>query len=123
MTITNTIFSIFTLFAISCSSTGKTVNENAKSDDVAVLDSSDKSMMEAGFLKGTVIYSEKEGDCPYTIDLESEDYNYLLDPINLEEKYKKDGASVWVKFGGLRMANRCVKANPVSITEIRMHKE
>ena len=44
----------------------------------------------------------------------------MLDPINLEESMKKDGLKVWVTYQGLRMMNRCEKANPVSIVEIEM---
>lgn len=76
----------------------------------------DKSFIENGFKKATVIYSEIEGDCPYTISVEGE--TTLFDPINLEENYKKSQANIWVKYHPLRMANRCDKANPVEITEI-----
>lgn len=80
----------------------------------------EQKLMADGFLKGIIVHSEMEGDCPYTIKLESdpEEY-YYLDPINLEERFKKDGEQVWIKFHGLRRMNRCNKANPVEILEIK----
>lgn len=76
-------------------------------------------MTEAGFMKGTIIYSSREGDCPYVIEVDDPNYNYMLDPVNLDENYKASGAKVWVKFAGMRMPNRCEKANPVNIIEIQ----
>jgi hypothetical protein len=80
-------------------------------------------MTSNGFKMGTIVTSEEEGDCAITIQLEDKDYQYFLDPINLEEGFKTNGEKVWVKFNGLRMANRCIKANPVSIVEIQKREE
>lgn len=79
-----------------------------------------KKMMAAGYFLGTIVYSDKEGDCPYTIQMPGDKMEfYYLDPINLEEKYKKDGQKVWIKFNGLRRMNRCDKATPAEITDIK----
>lgn len=79
-----------------------------------------QKMMAAGYLLGTIVYSDKEGDCPYTIQMPGDKMEfYYLDPINLEEKYKKDGQKVWIKFNGLRRMNRCDKATPAEITDIK----
>jgi len=80
-------------------------------------------MIENGFKKGVIVASDKEGDCPFTIKLRDNDYSYYLDPINLTEEFKKDGEKIWVKFAGLRMMNRCEKANPVSIIEMHVREE
>ena len=80
-------------------------------------------MIEAGFIKGTIVTSKVEGDCPITIQVEGKEDAYFLDPINLEENYKKDGEKVWFKFEGLRRKNRCNKANPISIIEIQKRVE
>jgi len=80
-------------------------------------------MTSNGFKMGTIVTSEEEGDCAIAIQLEDKDYQYFLDPINLEEGFKTNGEKVWVKFNGLRMANRCIKANPVSIVEIQKREE
>lgn len=113
---------LITLAIISCNSTAKTTEENSANDTSQAKMEAIK-MKEAGFMSGTIVYSDAEGDCPYTIDVDSDDYQYMFDPIDLEEKYKKDGMKVWFKFGGLRMANRCVKANPVTILEIQEKME
>ncbi|WP_347373376.1 hypothetical protein [Aequorivita sp. Q41] len=79
-----------------------------------------EKMAQAGYLLGTVVYSDKEGDCEYTIQMPGDKMEYYyLDPINLEENYKKDGQKVWLKFAGLRRMNRCDKATPAEILDIK----
>ena len=77
-------------------------------------------MMESGFSMATVVASKTEGDCPFTIKMED---GTLFDPINLEDGFKKHDTKIWVKYSGLRMMNRCVKANPVRIDEIQKRVE
>src|SRR5690606_21838202 len=79
-----------------------------------------QKLMAEGYLLGTIVYSDKEGDCPYTIQMTGDKMGfYYLDPVNLEEKFKKDGQKVWVKFNGLRRMNRCENATPAEITAIK----
>lgn len=111
------LFVLTALISLSCNSSSKATNGDGPDEEQ--IEMMAKKMKEAGFMSGTVVYSDVEGDCAYTIDVDSEDFKYLLDPINLDEKYQKDGAKIWMKFGGLRMPNRCEKANPVSIIEIQ----
>jgi uncharacterized protein YceK len=80
-------------------------------------------MMENGFKMGTIVASKVEGDCPYTIQLVDDNYSYYLDPINLDASFKKHGEKIWLKFAGLKMMNRCEKANPISIIEIQKREE
>lgn len=96
------------LVAFSCNSKKNIADEESGNKQ--------KEMIEAGFKKATILYSEKEGDCPYTLKIEGG--TYLFDPINLEEAYKEANMEVWVKYRPLRIPNRCDKANPVEITEI-----
>jgi len=79
-----------------------------------------EEMMAAGYLPGRVIYSELVDDCEYTIQLKdgAKDF-YYVDPIKLNEKFMKDERTVWVKFNGLKRMNRCEKASPVEIVEIK----
>ena len=117
MTLIRTLFVLLTISFVSCDSSKKTANgDGPNQEELAMIA---KKMKEAGFYSGTIMYSDAEGDCAYTIDVDSDDYTYLLDPINLEEKFQKDGAKIWFKFAGLKMMNRCEKANPVSIVEIQ----
>ena len=120
MTFLKTSLSLFLLLALACNSSKNTTsnNDNEMSSEN---NKTEQKMMEAGFKKGTIVFSEEEGDCPYTIQIE-ESGNFL-DPINLEESYKAGGTEVWVKYNGLRRMNRCVKANPVSISEIQKRAE
>ena len=55
--------------------------------------------------------------------MDDRNYPYHLDPINITEEFKKDGEKIWIKFGGLKMMNRCEKANPISIIEIQKRVE
>ncbi len=77
-------------------------------------------MTAEGFLAGIVKASADDSGCPYTID--ARDSQYLYDPINLDDEYKKDGTKVWFKFHALRMQSRCTEATPIEITEMQMIK-
>ncbi len=79
-------------------------------------------MMADGFTMGTIVASNIEGDCPYVISSEIDGNKVMYDPINLDDMYKKNGMKVWYKYNGLRMMNRCEKANPVNISEIQAMK-
>ena len=120
MTFLKTSISLLFVLAMSCN-TSKTITSNNENEMSTEDTNTEQKMIEAGFKKGTIIYSEEEGDCPYTIQIE-ENGNFF-DPINLEESYKTGGLNVWVKYNGLRMMNRCIKANPVSIAEIQKRAE
>lgn len=78
--------------------------------------------IQAGFLKGTIQAEPMGGACPYVIEVDA-DTPYFLDPVNLNEYYQKDGKKIWFKFQGLRMMNRCEKANPISLLEIKERTE
>ncbi|MGJ8665555.1 MAG: hypothetical protein ACSHW7_04255 [Patiriisocius sp.] len=104
-----------------CCTSKKTATDAANGDEKSQTIMTDAKMMKAGFKQGTIVASTAEGDCPYVIEMAGED-SYFLDPINLEESYKKDGMKIWFTFNGLRMMNRCEKANPVSIEKIEVRK-
>tara|TARA_R110002072_G_scaffold174802_11_gene330468 strand:+ start:17067 stop:17417 length:351 start_codon:yes stop_codon:yes gene_type:complete len=104
-------FSILLLLIFSCQS-----KKEATHSSTETMNQSDLKMSEDGFKKAIIVYSEVEGDCPYTLSVDGE--STLFDPINLGEEYKKSQTNIWVKYRPLRMPNRCEKANPVEITEI-----
>jgi len=91
----------------------KTVIEAKNESDTVT----ETKMLEAGFKKATIVASTVKGDCPYTLKVDGE--NNLFDPINLEETYKSSGMQVWFTYHPLRMMNRCEKANPIEIVEMR----
>lgn len=123
--ILRTAFAIFSALVLSCGTAQKqtpTPTEPTSNPETTtnnkIMDS--EKMMAAGYKLGTIVYSDVEGDCPYTIKMLGDNKEfYYLDPSNLEESYKKDGQKVWIKFNGLRRMNRCEKANPVELVAIK----
>jgi len=105
---------------LSCCISKKTTSDAMTDTERTALNT---KMMENGFKMGTIVASKLEGDCPYTIQLVDDNYSYHLDPINLDEGFKKHGEKIWLKFAGLKMMNRCEKANPISIIEIQKREE
>lgn len=70
-----------------------------------------------GFTSGTIVQSKAEGDCEWSIELAD---GRFLDPQTMEKEFMQDGATVWFKFTPQRRMQRCDKASPVAINEIRM---
>jgi hypothetical protein len=101
-----------------CSTTKKTTQSDSAMENSAEI----KEMTAQGYLMGTVKVYASEGNCPYVIEV-ADDTPYYLDPINLEESFKQEGTKIWFTFAGLRMMNRCIKANPVSILDIKKRAE
>ncbi|MBK5212637.1 MAG: hypothetical protein JJE55_03115 [Flavobacteriaceae bacterium] len=118
---------IFSAFILSCGTTKKQTETTSTSETTTIVETIENNeimnpqkMIAAGYLLGTIVYSDKEGDCPYTIQMPGDKMEfYYLDPINLEEKYKKDGQKVWIKFGGLERMNRCDKATPAQVIDMK----
>lgn len=116
-----TALTIFSALIISCGTTEKQTQVASTEEIIIIEETVDPLIMKAeGYLLGTIIYSDKEGDCPYTIQMPGNKMEfYYLDPMNLEESFKKDGQKVWVKFNGLRRMNRCDKAVPAEIVDMK----
>ncbi|MDX1461580.1 MAG: hypothetical protein R3359_00880 [Marinirhabdus sp.] len=105
------------LMCTACCTSGKTTKEASSNESMDTT-----KMMEAGYTMGTVVASTAENDCPYVLKSTIDGNDIMFDPINLEETYKKDGMTVWYKYTGLRMMNRCEKANPIRLEEIQKAK-
>lgn len=116
-----TILVFFSAIILSCGSTKKQTQNTSAEGTTSTEETVDpQQLMAEGYMLGTIVYSHKEGDCPYTIQMPGDKMEfYYLDPLNLEEKYKVDGQKVWVKFNGLRSMNRCDKATPAEIVDIK----
>lgn len=82
----------------------------------------EKKMLAEGYLKGTIIVYSSEGNCPYVIEVAAAN-PYYFDPVNLDEAFKMDGEKIWFKYNGLGMMNRCEKAVPVSLSDIKKRAE
>ena len=75
-----------------------------------------------GFTAGVIQENTKKEDCQFTIIVSEQNKQvYFLDPINLDEKKKKNGLVVFFKYRPLRMMSRCQRANPVEIQEMQIH--
>jgi len=117
---TRTLILVFLVSITACCTSKKTATAaTSDTSDKQEVMMSDAKMIEAGFKQGTIEASTVEGDCPFVIKMDGEQ-SYFLDPINLEETYKKDGMKLWFTFRPLRMANRCKKANPVEIEDMQL---
>ena len=123
MTLLKSLVVLFTMVLISCCSGKKTAAENSAAETNTDITMHTQKMTADGFTKGLIVTSNIKGDCPISIQVEGREGFYFLDPINIEDPYKKDGEKIWFKFAALRMMNRCVKANPISIIEIQKRAE
>ena len=103
-----------TVVACSSTKTKESSNEDLTAEAVAIND----KMVSEGYIMGTIVFSDKANDCPYTIQLEGKD-NGMYDPINLDVKFQKHNEKIWFTFHPLRRMNRCEKANPISIADIK----
>lgn len=116
---------IFALTIVSsCTSTKSSKEGTENSLSKAEIAATASKMTDAGYQKAIVVVSQIEGDCPVTLKLDNT--TTFLDPINLNDKdaqFSIDGTKVWVTYNGLRMMNRCDKANPISIVDIQKRAE
>ena len=118
MTLLKSSLAIFTVvLLIACSATKTKESSDENSATAEAITKNDKMLME-GYTAGTIIYSDKADDCAYTIQLDKKD-NVMYDPINLDVTYQKHNEKIWFTFSPLRRMNRCLKANPVSIVDIK----
>lgn len=99
----------FFFFALSCSST-----KDSKGDVVEKTIET-KKMIADGFEKGVIVESEKKNNCPYIIEVENKGIIDYLDPVDLPDRFKKNGIAIWFKFTPSRRPKRCDKANPVTL--------
>lgn len=117
MTLLKSSLAIFTIVLfIACSATKTKENTDDISTTTAAKAEYDKMIIE-GYTAGTIIYSDLPDDCAYTIQLEGKDIMY--DPINLDASYQKHNEKIWFTFSPLRRMNRCIKANPISLVDIK----
>ncbi len=116
MKLLKTVFVVALVCLSSCCTSKKATSENSTENLKTTMTDSD--MLKAGFKSGTIVASTVDGDCPFVIKTDEKE-SVMFDPINIEDTYKKDGMKVWFTFRGLRMMNRCDKANPVELIEMK----
>jgi hypothetical protein len=117
MNISKSLFTLAILATVvACSSTKAKENSNEKATK-EIATNNDK-MINEGYTEGTIIFSDEPDDCAYTIQLEGND-NVMYDPMNLDVTFQKHDEKIWFTFSPLRRMNRCIKANPIYITDIK----
>ena len=72
-----------------------------------------RNMLSKGFQEASLELNSSDG-CPVLLIMGEEQ----LDPINLSDFTIETPSEVWVKFGRLRIKNRCDAASPVKIEAI-----
>lgn len=117
--ITLSILAVVFCTAGACKSSENTTQE--VTEEKEVMTTSDKEVqygvgIDDNTTLGTIVYSDKEGDCEYVI---MTDDGVMFDPQNMDKAFYKDGMKVEFTFTPLRMMNRCKKANPVSLVTIK----
>lgn len=117
MNLIKTLFAFVVLATVvACSLTkNKETSIQTAEKETAVINN---KMISEGYTEGTIVFSDKADDCAYTIQLEGKD-NLMYDPMNLDAAYQKHDEKIWFKFSPLRRMNRCIKANPIYITELK----
>lgn len=79
----------------------------------------EEEIMKAGYSKGTMVDNSKLDGCGFMIQLEDQDQT-LLWPTKLEDRFKKEGTKVWVKYTPSKMMSTCMKGIPAIIEEIKI---
>lgn len=116
MIVKHIYITLFILLGVCCSSKKTSADIAAKSQISSVKKA---ELISKGFTPGVIQESPQKEDCIFTILVNEQNKQpYLLDPINLDETYKKNELVVFFKYRPLRMMNRCQRANPVEIQEM-----
>ena len=106
------VIASFMILVNSCKTTNSSNSESVEKSSTEAK-SVEKVMMSQGFQEAQLQVNTSEG-CPVFLIVGDEQ----LDPINIQDFSMKVPSKVWVKFGRLRMKNRCDEANPVKVEAI-----
>ncbi|MFC5047931.1 hypothetical protein ACFSTE_00795 [Aquimarina hainanensis] len=114
----NICISVLLMIILGCT-TGKNTHKNKLSATMSK-ENLVSQMKKEGYSKGSIT-TNKNAQCPYVLTVE--EFKDQLDPINLNDFYKKNPpALVWVKYSSLRRKSRCADARPVLINEIKIRE-
>ena len=72
-------------------------------------------MTKKGFTKAVIVDRTGLDGCSFLIQASD---SVIYEPINMEEKYKKDGLQIYIKFKRSRIATTCMNGQPIIISEI-----
>ncbi|MCT4581895.1 MAG: hypothetical protein N4A35_10790 [Flavobacteriales bacterium] len=114
MRLVATLF-LYTLIACSCTSK-KSVVEQPSSTSSKV---DEELLIKEGFVKGIVLDSSHDEErCGFLIELP--ETQQIIQPMNLEADFKKNGIVVWLKYRPIRpIQPSCNKGITVSIEAIK----
>tara|TARA_B100000768_G_C11021480_1_gene266272 strand:- start:90 stop:419 length:330 start_codon:yes stop_codon:yes gene_type:complete len=76
-------------------------------------------MTKKGFTKAVIVDRTGLDGCSFLIQASD---SVIYEPINMEEKYKKDGLQIYIKFKRSRIATTCMNGQPIIISEIAIVK-
>jgi hypothetical protein len=112
------------MISLSCNSTKSATEDKSNiTETTETTKAMESKLINEGYLVGTIKYI-KDNKCSYIII--DEKTGAKFDPINLDDDkfkaYKKDATTVYYKYRGLRMMNRCNEAQPISIIDIKSKK-
>jgi hypothetical protein len=118
---------VLALISLQCVSSKKSVSTKKDSRPEAVLfdpklsgsDKQAKKMASKGFTKGVIVDKRGLSGCSFLIQASE---SIIFEPIKLEEKFKKDGLEVYIKFKKSRKATTCMNGQPIIISEIHLAK-
>ena len=76
-------------------------------------------MTKKGFTKAVIVDKTGLDGCSFLIQASD---SIMYEPINMEDKYKKDGLRVYIKYKRSRKATTCMNGQPIIISEIIKEK-
>tara|TARA_B110000211_G_C14045601_1_gene538780 strand:- start:191 stop:583 length:393 start_codon:yes stop_codon:yes gene_type:complete len=79
----------------------------------------DLIMTKKGFTKGVIVDKTGLDGCTFLIEI---DNSKILHPINLDDKYKKDGLGIYIVYKKSRKATTCMNGQPIIISKIQIAK-
>ena len=83
-------------------------------------DSVYKNMEKLGYTIGRLIDKTKTSGCAFVIQIND---STILEPVNLESKFKEDGVKIAFKYRKSRAMTTCMMGQTVVVSEVKVLKE
>ena len=110
-----TLFSFLFVFLLSCNSSKKVTDNNNDTTDIS------QYFIDNGYQKAIITNSKNNSGCALIIKLENS--KELLDPLEINPDNYPNELKIWFKFSASRMMNRCERARPVKVIDIKKRDE
>ena len=109
------------LISFQCASSKKSKSNeqevSIKSEEAAAEQGA--TMRSKGFTKGVIVDKTGLDGCTFLIEISD---SKILEPIQLDEKFRKNGLAVYFKYKRSRKATTCMNGQPIIISEIQLSK-